>query len=380
MRIGLLANTFEPLFAATAGGHVHFLQVAKHWADHEIVIFAPEIAREPFLRELPAARFVAMPSFARLSSQYRLAFLLRAIAGVRQRSELRRCDVLLCTSHFIADTVPALAARPRRTAVLLWHVIEPPSRRAQGSWAGNLLAYLSERVSIALVRRFAGACIVGSAHLADELRFNRGTKQIAVTTNGVDLATPAQGNAFGITTKDAIYVGRIHPSKGIEDLVRAWSLLPERCAASRLFLVGGGSEEYRSVVRDAIAAAGLDEGRVIFCGRVDEPMKSALLHAAGIFVFASPEEGWGIALAEAMAAGLPCVTYNLPIFTEVFASGRVGAALHDTKAFANACAMLLCDEEARRACGREAKERSRYFSWKRAAQVEMSVLQALSMQ
>ena len=70
------------------------------------------------------------------------------------------------------------------------------------------------------------------------------------------------------------------------------------------------------------------------------------MSGARLFLAPSYEEGWGIAVAEALASGLPVVGYRLPILDEVFGSAYEGVAVGDVKALATAMQRLLEDDEA----------------------------------
>ncbi len=374
VKIGLLANTFEPTYALKAGGHVHFIEVARRWREHELVIFGPKAARESFLSALPRAQYVAMPSLLRAGPYAKLDFVLRAILGILRRRQLRSCDVLLCTSHFIADVLPAVMSKPRRAAAIIWHVIDAPWKRPRGMGWNNSLAYVSERFALLLIRSLFGANIVGTMWLARRLRLDGRRAPIFVTTNGVDVPGGGAGEVrVSIARKDAVFLGRLHPAKGVEHLIDAWARLPAACGGSRLFLAGPVDYNYSRVLSKAIFERGLSE-RIEICGEVDEQTKWQMLRSAGVFVFPSLEEGWGIALAEAMAAGLPAVTYELPVFSEIFSGGRIGVPLGDTAAFANACAALFTNEDLRLKISDQATALSRSFTWEKAAQVEMSAL------
>lgn len=103
-----------------------------------------------------------------------------------------------------------------------------------------------------------------------------------------------------------LYVGRMEPHKGVQDLLAAFALLPT-AARARLLLVGEGS------MHDELVRAVAADSRIYWTGRLSG---KALLNAyagADVFVLASHFEPWGLVVNEAMAAGLP-----------IIASDRVG--------------------------------------------------------
>jgi glycosyltransferase involved in cell wall biosynthesis len=97
-------------------------------------------------------------------------------------------------------------------------------------------------------------------------------------------------------------VGRLVPQKGFDVLVDAFA--SNRLTGLNLVLVGEGFERARLEAR--AVELGLD-ARVQFLGSVGRPRLAQLLRGASVFAFPSRGEPFGIALLEAMAAGLPAV-------------------------------------------------------------------------
>ncbi|MEU6814938.1 glycosyltransferase [Streptomyces sp. NPDC046860] len=140
--------------------------------------------------------------------------------------------------------------------------------------------------------------------------------RIAVVPNGIDLgpfrfdAGRRQRVRAGLgVPQDAFVIGgigRLAPGKRFDILVHALARLPDDC---RLLLVGGGPEE--GALRRSAAEAGV-AGRVVFTGEVPGlpdgspgPDLPSLTSAMDVVAAPSPEEAFGLAVVEALAAGLP---------------------------------------------------------------------------
>jgi glycosyltransferase involved in cell wall biosynthesis len=102
-------------------------------------------------------------------------------------------------------------------------------------------------------------------------------------------------------------IGRFGPEKGFDMLIAAFARLAERHPAWHLRLIGAGPLD--DVLRQQVRAAGL-EGRVRFMGRVDNVYP--LLGESDLYVMSSRFEGFPNALGEAMATGLPVVSFDCP--------------------------------------------------------------------
>jgi glycosyltransferase involved in cell wall biosynthesis len=115
----------------------------------------------------------------------------------------------------------------------------------------------------------------------------------------------------------AIYVGRLIPSKRVEDLLQAIALLRDTQPRLRVAIVGEGPE--RSALEQQAAALGI-EGVVHFAGRrLDVP---ELLQVADLFAFPSETEGLSNAVMEAALAGLPIVACDIGGVREIVLDGR----------------------------------------------------------
>ena len=150
----------------------------------------------------------------------------------------------------------------------------------------------------------------------------------------------------------------LHRRKGQDILLEALALLAPRLAGRRLqwVLAGQGPELDRLRAQAARLPDGLS---VLFPGRV-QPVED-LLAAADLFCLPSRREGLGVALLEAMAAGLPVVAARVGGMIEAIedpASGRHFAP-EDPAALAAALADLIDAPEAARAMGSRAAERCR---------------------
>jgi glycosyltransferase involved in cell wall biosynthesis len=126
-----------------------------------------------------------------------------------------------------------------------------------------------------------------------------------------------------IRTGDTVlFLSRLHPKKGLELLLEAWPAVRRARPAARLVVAGSGAPRYEAALRRA--AEGL--GGVEFTGFVSGDAKEARLAQADAFVLPSFNENFGIAVLEAVAAGVPVVVsagVQLAPWVEARGVGRV---------------------------------------------------------
>ncbi len=189
------------------------------------------------------------------------------------------------------------------------------------------------------------------------------------------------------------YVGRIHPEKGLGLLLGAATLLAARTdlPAWRLELVGpwtipegGGGEDYRAGLEaEHRPALG---GRLVFAGPEFDPAKLAQRYAAmDIFCYPSvAEQGetFGVAVAEAMAAGAAPVVSRLACFRQLVLPGQTGFTFDHTagtpeQRLADALAQLLADDALRRDIARRAQAHAQTFDFAASARTLRATLERL---
>lgn len=103
-----------------------------------------------------------------------------------------------------------------------------------------------------------------------------------------------------------LYLSRLAPIKGLDMLAEAWSHLSEFHSKWQLVIAGPGDRGYEKVVQDDFAGK-VQDGSVTFTGAIYGAPKLTLLKSAAAFVLPTRSENWSIAVAEALAAGLPTV-------------------------------------------------------------------------
>lgn len=176
-------------------------------------------------------------------------------------------------------------------------------------------------------------------------------------------------------------VGGIEPRKGSVYLLEALGRLKAEVDPSPVLAVVGGHSfqdyrEYREAALASMPALGLELGRdIVLLGTVPDGDLPAWYRAADALAFPSIKEGWGLAVMEAMAARLPVVATDIPVFREYLTPGEDALLVPpaDPAALATAMRSLVGDEVLRdrlRAAGARVASR---FTWEAAASRHLAV-------
>ncbi len=232
----------------------------------------------------------------------------------------------------------------------------------------------SERRALAAVR----SVVVTSQPTAHSLdAYGVSADRIAVVEPGTDPAPVARGG--GASSQVALLcVATLTPRKGHELLIRALSSLQQRnwrltCAGS----VDRDPPTFERLRRQLDRSSIAD--RVEFVGDLDRPALDVCYDAADLFVLPTLHEGYGMAVAEALARGLPIVSTATGAIEQLVTGGGSPAGIvlppGDERQFADALSRVIGDEACRAQFAEGARQRrSQLPTWDDACDRMAAVL------
>ncbi|MBA3831440.1 MAG: glycosyltransferase [Chthoniobacterales bacterium] len=158
-------------------------------------------------------------------------------------------------------------------------------------------------------------------------------------------ARPARASA------NVLSLGRLNPVKRLELLLEAWPLVMERIPAACLTIAGNGDSAYAESLRKKGSPYGES---VRFVGAVDDEGKRALYLDGDVFVLPSFHENFGIAVLEALGAGLPVVVTPEVQLASFVRENRLGLVTEgNVSALASGIILALEDQVLRARCRRD---------------------------
>jgi glycosyltransferase involved in cell wall biosynthesis len=169
-----------------------------------------------------------------------------------------------------------------------------------------------------------------TAKEADQIRACGITAPIVVAPNGLtleDYPAPEKKNepvetplipCLAKTKRRALFLGRIHPKKGLDLLLSSWAALNGAKDGWELVIAGPDENGYLNEIKSIAQTLNLYE-KIRFTGPVTGRAKIALLHSADLFVLSSYSEGFSMSLLEAMACKVPVVATQSCNFPDVTA-------------------------------------------------------------
>jgi len=189
---------------------------------------------------------------------------------------------------------------------------------------------------------------------------------------GIESADDSGATIADVDAGDFIlYVGSLEPRKNIKTLIEAYEELRIRRPdlKTKLVLIGGESPLFADV-RLKIKKFKED---VIFKGFVDDATLRLYYRKAGLMVYPSLYEGFGLPPLEAMASGIPVVTSMTSSIPEVVGDAALMVSPYDVSQLADTMGRVLTDKALRRDLVARGYKRVAGFNWYRVARNTLAV-------
>jgi len=136
-----------------------------------------------------------------------------------------------------------------------------------------------------------------------------------VIPNGITMpARSSRINHGGERERKILFLSRIHPKKGLLDLVEAWARVkrPGWCVV----VAGPDEGGFAATIKAAAARAGVNDS-MVFVGAVTGEKKEKFFLDADVFVLPSYSENFGIVVGEALSYGVPVIATNVTPWEEL---------------------------------------------------------------
>ena len=177
-------------------------------------------------------------------------------------------------------------------------------------------------------------------------------QRIKIIPNGVELPSRIKINTKSENDKNIIkilYLGRIDYVKGIDILIKAFSIIIEQKKQKNVVLIIAGPDYgFGKYIKKLVFSNNNIRDKVIFKGYVDGEEKSRLFMEADIFVLPSRYDAFPLSVLEAAAHGLPLVISNKCYISEWIKSGEAIIVSAEKHALAESIYNLIISEKLRK--------------------------------
>lgn len=318
----------------------------------EVVVAAPALSDQGYawFAERAKDAGIEVRTFA---GRGRGAFITSSALRRWLRKEVEGCD--LVHVHGLLNPVSSLAARLCRLrgvpmVIRPFGMLSRYTFTHRRGWAKKLVFRALDRAN---VQRAGAMHFTTRSELEQAMWHGIALRErgfvVPPPLIGRDGPAPARHEAASPAPL-VLFLSRLHPVKSVELLLAAWDLIAGCHPTARLVIAGQGESGYVAQL-EAQARQSRAADRIEFVGFADDRRKQSLLAEASVFVLPSQHENFGVAVLEAVAAGLPAVvTREVQLSSLIEDHGLGVTAERSPEALAQAISDVLNNAELRRRC------------------------------
>ncbi len=376
MHIHWIANFIVPPPITLSGGDRIMVECIRRWVkNHKVTLHGCEEAKQlGDYMGLEGVHYDIWPSskyqkFGRLGQ-----WTAQTMIGSRRAAEMTfspdEQHLISSASEFLPHGIPALKLKerfPKIPLVVGFHLFAP-KWFSGGPGPGLMFTAYRPFQQYMLKRFLKSADMILTTAEEDRDVFaslGRSKEDVLAVLGGVDLSIPRSVPEPPEKKYDAVFIGRLHPQKGPMELLDIWKLLLAKKPDARVAIIGSGPLESR--LKEKRERLGLVKN-VEFFGFRDGVEKYQIVKASRIVVHPAVYDVGGMAAAEALACGLPGVSFDLPALRAYYPKGFLKSQPGDFEGFAEALFKLLSDPKLYAEKSAEAFTAGQEWDWDARAQ------------
>lgn len=363
-----------------SGGDRIFIEFAKRWSKENALLIITSLEgskmywRQSASRDNAVVKTLDMPKLNFLT-EYLLKIFLGIKIGLTTVIPSQSNHIVYSASEFWMDSLPAFILKlryPKTIWVAAWYQTAPNPLIGFGNGRYKLSAlwyWLSQLPIKPLISRFADYVLINNENervIFPKLDSQNKTIVVLGAVNLEEIMTYIENHKKSIKKYDAVFQGRFHPQKGVIELVDIWKDVVSKLPNANLAMIGDGPLMSSVIAR--VKELGLTDRITLFGYIFDGEKKYQIFSQSKLVVHPALYDSGGMASAEAMAFGLPCVAFDLPAYLSYYPQGMIKVKAGDLKAFANQTIYLLKHNKSRSELGKEASSMiKKKWSWNERA-------------
>lgn len=347
-----------------SGGDRIFIELARNWTKrgHKINVFLWEEGLAMCQRNnLSTVNYTIWPAMKYKKYGDLILYLGRTVKGCwgvlkdpSVNNNTKKKEIVYSASFLWPDLFPGLIMKWKKNAFWITSIfLFPPPlfkgyRGYQKRWKIPTLKefyfFLTTKTVYWLIKRYADMVFVVNELDRDRIcRESRrlDKERVVVIPGGVDTKTPLLVPERE-KIYDGVFIGRLHPQKGVLELIDIWSMVVQLKKGAKLAIIGNGPLE--EDVRKRIRHYNL-ENQIEMLGFLDGIEKIKVFKSSKIVLHPAVYDSGGMAACEAMACGLPGISFDLPALKTYYPRGMLKTPIGDFQKFAENIQELLENQE-----------------------------------
>lgn len=308
-----------------------------------------------------------------------IARIFAAVFDALKMSNLHKSTIIYSASEFWMDSLPAFILKlrfPKVRWVAAWFQTAPnpligftQGYRKDPYRLSAFYHWFMQLPIKPIIERWADLVLVNNDLEKKQFPKHNKSGKAIVILGAVDIDAInnfqklySKPHTLNPKTYDAVFQGRFHPQKGVVELIDIWKIVTDKLSGVKLAMIGDGP--LMENVKLKIKNEKLEKNIKLFGWVFDGDKKYRIFSQSQIVVHPAFFDSGGMASAEAMAFGLPCVGFNLDSYQSYYPKGMVKVEVGNLKKFADTIIELIENKKKREAIGKEAyKMINENWSW-----------------
>lgn len=379
-----------------SGGDKISIELARRWArSYPVTVYLWEEGYRMYMRQNldpHKIRFEVVNMNPWKKMGFFINYLARILAGIlialRINLKNEKNTIIYSATEFWMDSLPGFVLKMRFPSITLintWFQTAPnplvgfKEGNRTASYRLSALAYWLVQLPIQpLIKKYADFVMVNNENERKQFHKMDKERKVIVVLGAVDLnkirnwiRQTGRGNLPKVY--DGVFQGRLHPQKGVVELIDIWKLVVEEKPDAKLALIGDGP--LMKSVKLKVQSAKLEKNIKLTGYLFDGEEKYKIFAQSKVVVHPAFYDSGGMASAEAMALGLPAVGFDLKSYKSYYPKGMVKVPINDLSAFAKAILNFLNDQKLYSKIANQAKVMiSQKWSWDKRAEEVLSYI------
>lgn len=275
-------------------------------------------------------------------------------------------SLIYSSTNILPDVLPAYLVKifkPQTSWVARIHHLIPPPHKREGKFFVNTVSYLMQIITLWMIKSKADIVIALNEKLKNHLA-QQGfpLTKLKILGGGIYFQKISKTKVLKNEVFDGAFLGRLHITKGVFDTIPIWQEVVKTNPSFKLAIIGDGPPQVKKQLEMNIESANLKDN-ISLLGFLPEEKLYRILKQSKVFLFLDHEAGWGLAVAEAMAAGLPVVGYETGVLGIVYQKGFIKVPLGNYKQFARYLIKLFRNKKLRSKIAKNARAEAEKFDW-----------------
>lgn len=343
-----------------SGGDTIYLAFIRHWAKKiDITLWGSQESLNLLKNNNLKTKFIKTDS---TNNRYKSTILnlifhnfrrltKGLISFLKNINNFKKSDYCYSASDFLPDFIFGYLYKkinPKGIWLCGFYLIVPSPKSADSPYKNEILKnyfyYYTQKITLKIANKHADKILITSN--PDKKYFSN--KKVIIVQGGVDITLSEKylkSKKKKLTSDrkfDAIFLGRLHPQKGVLGLVEIWKLVVQQNPNAQLAIIGDGLLKNKLISK--IKKNKLTKNITIFGFKFGQS-KYDIFKDSKIVVHPATYDSGGMAAAEAMAWGLPGVSYDLEALKTYYPKGVIKTPCFNQKIFSQNINKLLKDKK-----------------------------------